>query len=275
MKNGWLFFIKALAIFWRNRTFALTVCLPIYLVVLVLDIWIRLDVLGELSLATIPWPINDPYVDEPEASMTLGQAISQTVVWLVAVVMMAILWHRYVLTSKGIAPATSLGWLQPIVYILKLTGIWLLPAIPFGIVLFFGVKYFTVVDVGGSGSDEVMATSFGHSIFWFAFAVAYGWAIMRLSLALPETALGRPGSIFDSWTETGPFALPLLITASLEVLVFMLPGAVASGLALWSESIAYLIQAVFYWGALMVGISILTLLYEHVHFGRSLNTQIP
>ena len=251
-----------MALIWQYRAFFLRVCLPIYLLLTAFDIWLRLKLLGELSRTPLQLDAPDPYLGAPEAGVSFGQLLSIWGVWAVAMVLMAVLWHRHVLAACGIAPTSNLGWQQPLAYVVKFAGIWILVFIP--IILILGVGFGVLAGFGSSQPDFDEGPSALFPVLAVAVFIVSGWALMRLSLALPEAAIGQKGSIFNSWVQTRPLAGALWVTAGLEVALFYIIGLLGEGLEKISPSLGYLGEQALFWGGLMVGISILTLLYERL-----------
>ena len=101
-----------------------------------------------------------------------------------------------------------------------------------------------------------------------ALGVVMGWGIMRLSLALPEAAIGQTGSIFASWQKTAPLAGALWVTAALEMGLFTVISYLGDTVAALDIRLAYLVENLGWIIPAIVGIAILTLLYEHLYHGR-------
>ncbi len=267
-KTGAVIFLRALALVWQYRGFALRVCLPIYLLAFAIDTWIRVQVMGEITRGPLQWHTNDPYVGAPENGASLPQILTIWAVWISSLITIAILWHRHVLAAHGVGPIAPLGLRQPLAYLRKLAGATILVVLP--VILVFGVAItaLTSVDFAQHQDDARLPVSW--LFFGAAISIIAGWAIMRLSLALPEAAIGQKGSIFDSWFETRPLAAGLWVTAACEGGLFMGVELLGAGFAALDARLAYLVENLAWFGPAIVGIAILTLLYEHLYHGRPL-----
>ena len=261
MEKGLNIYLGAIGLFWRYRGFALRVCLPLYLLAVVIAM--MLDLAGLIPL--------DPYAQAPadggdgahDDVVSFWQMMGYSALWTAAVVLMAVLWHRHVLAARGIAPTAALSWRQPFAYVGKLVAI-------FGMVGAIGGAFFAAVvsiaailgilDPAWFEPAGTSYISFVLFIFWLSTILI--WAAMRLSLALPAAALGHRSKVFESWGATRPIARALWVPAVLEALLSLAVGEVATGLAGRGGYPAYLVLALIYWVVTMLSISILTLLYD-------------
>ena len=267
-KTGAFIFIRALALVWQYRGFALRVCLPIYLLAFAIDTWIRLQVMGEITRGPLQWHTHDPYAGAPENGASLSQILTIWAVWISSLITIAILWHRYVLGAHGVGPIAPLGLGQPLAYLGKLLGAWSLVIIPFGLIS--GIAMAFIIPGLLHSVESAASFSFAGIVIFTVLGIAMGWGIMRLSLALPEAAIGQPGSIFDSWFETRPLAGALWVTAALEMGLFTAISYLGDAVAALDIRLAYLVENLAWFGPALVGIAILTLLYEHLYHGRAL-----
>ena len=267
-KTGAFIFIRALALVWQYRGFALRVCLPIYLLAFAIDTWIRLQVMGEITRSPLQWHTNDPYVGAPENGASLSQILTIWAVWISSLITIAILWHRHVLGAHGVGPIAPLGVRQPLAYLGKLLGAWSLVIIPSSLI--FYIVFMMILSTGALTPDSAGHLPLSWIAIFAVFVVVIGWAIMRLSLALPEAAIGQKGSIFDSWFETRPLAAGLWVTAACEAGLFTGVELLGAGVAALDVRLAYLVEHLGWFGPAIVGIAILTLLYEHLYHGRPL-----
>lgn len=266
-KTGAFIFMRALGLVWYYRNFALQVCLPIYLLAFAIDTWIRLQVMGEITRGPLQWHTNDPYVGAPEKGASLSQILTIWAVWLSSLITIAILWHRHVLGAHGVGPIAPLGLRHPISYLGKLAGATILGVLPVVLIFGFAVSILSV-DFAQHQDDARLPVSW--LFFGAAIGIIAGWVIMRLSLALPEAAIGQKGSIFDSWFETRPLAAGLWVTAACEAGLFMGVELLGSGVAALDARLAYLLENLGWFVPGIVGVAILTLLYEHLYLGRPL-----
>ena len=267
-KTGAVIFIRALALVWQYRGFALRVCLPIYLLAFAIDTWIRVQVMGEITRGPLQLHTNEPYVGAPENGASLSQILTIWAVWLSSMITIAILWHRHVLSAHGVGPIAPLGLRQPLSYLRKLAGATILVVLPVGLIFGVAITALTSVDFGQLQDDARLPVSW--QLFGAAISIIAGWAIMRLSLALPEAAIGQKGSIFDSWFETRPLAAGLWVTAACEGGLFMGVELLGAGVAALDARLAYLLENLGWFVPGIVGVAILTLLYEHLYLGRPL-----
>ena len=267
-KTGAVIFIRALALVWQYRGFALRVCLPIYLLAFAIDTWIRVQVMGEITRGPLQWHTNDPYVGAPENGASLSQILTIWAVWISSLITIAILWHRHVLDAHGVGPIAPLGLRQPLAYLGKLLGAWSLVIIPFGLISGIALT-FIIPSLFLSAESDASPPPAGIAIFT-ALGIAMGWGIMRFSLALPQAAIGQPGSIFESWRKTSPLSGALWITAALEMGLFTAISYLGDALAALDARLAYLLENLGWFVPGIVGVAILTLLYEHLYHGRPL-----
>ena len=257
MEKGLRIFLGAIGLFWRYRGFALRVCLPLYLLAVVIAM--MLDLAGLIPL--------DPYAQAPDDGgdgahddvVSFWQMVGYGALWTGTVVLMAVLWHRHVLAAQGIAPTAALSWRQPLVYggkafaIISLTSF-----LPLAVLVVVLITF----DVDPSWFESTVVPSLRFPPFSIGVGTILIWAAMRLSLALPAAALGHRSKVFESWVTTRPIAGALWVPALLEALLSMAVSEVVTGLAGRGGYPAYLVLALVYWVVTMLSISILTLLYD-------------
>lgn len=188
---------------------------------------------------------------------------------------LATAWHRYVLreeASSGVLPPLAggetllhMGWS----FLLGLGTTILLQAL------------LPVLDFAFSGAGDLL-WSVG-PIATALLLVAY--LGLRFGLVLPAAAVGRPMGLMESWAATQPLARAIAGLAVVQLCGLGLTLLVAPvllgmlltegfGSILWPPNLgvwAYLGAATaLNWGAMMVGLSVLTTLYGHLVERRSL-----
>lgn len=268
-KTGAFVFMRALGLVWYYRNFALRVCLPIYLLAFVIDTWVRLQVMGEITRGPLQWHTNDPYVGAPEKGASLSQILTLWAVWASSLIAIAILWHRHVLGAHGMGPIAPLRPSLPLLYLAKLLGAWSLAIIPLSLI--FGIFFAMISPSAFLDPESAHNPSLMWLIMFSLLGVVMGWGIMRLSLALPEVAIGQNGSIFDSWRITRPVAGALWVTAALEMGLFAAISYLGDGVAALDIRMAYLVENLTWFVPAMAGVAILTLLYEDLYHARPLS----
>ncbi len=269
VRTGAFIFIRALGLVWYYRNFALQVCLPIYLLAFAIDTWIRLQVMGEITRGPLQWHTNDPYVGAPEKGASLSQILTLWAVWASSLIAIAILWHRHVLGAHGVGPIAPLRPSLPLLYLAKLLGAWSLAIIPFSLI--FGIFFAMISPSAFLDPESAHNPPLMGLIMFSLLGVVMGWGIMRLSLALPEVAIGQSGSIFDSWRITRTVAGALWVTAALEIGLFAAISYLGDGVAALDTRMAYLVENLTWFVPAMAGVAILTLLYEDLYHGRPLS----
>ena len=257
MEKGLSIYLGAIGLIWRYRSFALNVCLPLYLLAVVLAM--MLDLFGLILLDPSAQAPADAGEGAHESAASLWQIVGHFALWTAALVLMAVLWHRHVLAAQGIRPAAALSWRQPLVYVGKAYAI-------ISLTVYLPMAVLVVVSI-----------IFGVDPFWFESTVVPSlrfpplsigvgtilfWAAMRLSLALPGAALGHRSKVFESWAATRPIAGALWVPALLEALISAVLNDGAAGLEGRGGYPAYLVLALIYWVVTMLSISVLTLIYE-------------
>jgi hypothetical protein len=180
MEKGLSIFLGAIGLVWRYRSFALRVCLPLYLLALVVAM--MLDLAGLIPL--------DPYAQAPDDGgdgahddvVSFWQMVGYGALWTAVLVLMAVVWHRHVLATQGITPAAALSWWQPFVYggkafaIISLT-VYLPLAVLVLVLIIFGVD--------PSWFESTVVPSLRFPPLSIGVGTILIWAAMRLSLALP------------------------------------------------------------------------------------------
>ena len=162
----------------------------------------------------------------------------------------AVAWHRFVLLEEPAGVFPPFDWTRVGPY----AGRSLLLGLMVGIAVLPLAYLGTQVLGPGSGTEVVLSLSLG---------VLAGWALTRLSLALPAAAVGRRLSFGESWQATAPASGAVLVTAlalvglNLAVTLPVLGRPPGDPLSL-AVSIAG------GWVTGMLGLSVLTTLYGHL-----------
>lgn len=253
--KGWDIFAASALLLWRNRAFALRVCLPLFGVIFAVDAAVRLQVFGHLGVEILELTPSDPEVDL--ARMSPLQMIATYGSWVVCLITLAVLWHRHVLGGQKGQELRPLGAGTFLHYGGNLAGLWV--SITVGGILFvlFLLPFSAALDT----NNFLMVSEIDFISLLIGLGLGLGYVLMRLSLILPAAAVGASADIGTSWKATRPIAGALWVVAALEFATLTLPGFAGDALSGLHGGIAWLVSSLLYAGALMLGLSILTHLY--------------
>jgi hypothetical protein len=180
-----------------------------------------------------------------------GFVLSVSLIALAGSIWIGVAWHRYVLLveTTGLVPPLRarrmLGYL----------GNSLLIAVI--LVILIGVPGFLMMRVAGSGGRSLAVAVL--TAIWLAALVIS----LRLSTALPGSALGARQSIADAWRATSGSSLTILgLAIIVGVFSWLLSKAGQPFLRFGLVPFA-VATAVTTWISMMVGFSVLTTLYGH------------
>ena len=175
----------------------------------------------------------------------------------------AVSWHRYVLQEE-MPGAFFPAWHGPEIkaYIgasIRIVSIICVLALVLAAVIAF------IAAALSWGSLDTRQSSVGTIIF--NLLIGYFW--LRYGLILPSAALGVRMSLGESWGETKPYAGAVFVAQLCSSIFFAIPTVIAnSPFGAPLSGFAYF--AVGGWLQVMVGISLLTALYGHIHEKREL-----
>ena len=256
---GWKLFSKAVTLITDNLGLALKVSLVPYGIALAATI-----LLGGAGLASMAaLDPTDPVATEAAFSgAAAGAALLVVAIFVVASLWVAVAWHRATLLEEPV------GWVPPFHGgpILGYFGRSLL----IGIVLAFA--YLALALVAGLLGALLPPLAI---LVLLAGTVALVVVFYRLATILPAGAVERPMGLGEAWSATSGASGAILLVAVLTValsLALQLPGLLVGGglgavgdpaAAATGGLISVIYGVVVQWILLMVGISVLTVLYGH------------
>lgn len=177
------------------------------------------------------------------------------IVNIIAAAIAAVRWHRFVLLGEG--ASGSAGRVQPFrredrKYLWNLFKVSLVGML--ALLVTIGVLsglYFILLKLGGNSAATL--------VVFLVTLVGYFWAMglfLRLSLALPDAAVGGEGKVFDLFRRSAGNTWPL--TGAL----FLIALALLAGAIVWGL-ISYMIFSA---GLSLVGIAIIMVSYVVLYF---------
>lgn len=240
----------AVLMLWNNRADVIRLFAPVLVVAVLMPL---------IMIAVFGIDVYRVADGEPNMDLTLGQALAISLTALfqgLVALWVLVAWHRYVLLQE--APR---GWISPVPgdRVLAYFGTWVL----FSLLLMFGtvaaglVIALLVSMLGESTLSAGVAVILGIVLFAAIVVVA-----LRLSVALPAAAIGRPIGLKGAWRVTqgntpgflGVFGLGLLLSLALSV-----PLGIV-GLIL-PVSVVVILDAVLGVVFMIFGASVMTTLY--------------
>lgn len=183
--------------------------------------------------------------------------------YLIAIVWVAVGWHRFVLLEESPGPAWPI-WNGASVraYIGAFIRM-----IPLSILLGFIVLLVFMIPAA-IFRDGNVSTNDG-TLLGFFLGVAISYVTLRISLVLPAAAIGEFMRVPDSWSRTGKHIKTIFATALCIGVLTAIPNLLLSTpLAPLLQSFAYTVFA--QWFLTMLGVSIATAMYGHIVEDRPL-----
>lgn len=223
------------------------------------------------SMVLVPDAIAALQADPEDIVMPSGGEIGLLALFglsaLLGYVLMAILWHRYVLLNGSDrdhdlrpSPAIVLSyvWRAIVVGLLQM-----LATIPIVIATAaLGAIIGMTAGVGGS--------TFLGLVVGLLSGVIFVWIALRLSIVLPAAALGQHMKIGESWRETAPISGALWGVAALLAAINIGINGLAAMILPEATVVSALIAACVYMAEGLVFVSVLTTLYGHLIERRTL-----
>ncbi|MEC3860691.1 hypothetical protein VK792_05295 [Mesobacterium sp. TK19101] len=185
------------------------------------------------------------------------------VAYILAILWMAVAWHRYCLLAEypgaflpnfhGDRIAAYFGRMLMLVLIAMVIG---------------GLGSFVIgLVIGtGSGSFGVVGGALG-----LTGMLALIWAFQRLSIILPAAAIGEPLTLGEAWAATAPLSMPIIGVLVLLLLFSLAMGLAVGALTLIHPAIGMLGNLIMSWLQTVLGLSILTTLYGVAVQGRDID----
>ena len=176
-------------------------------------------------------------------------------VWFLVPAWVAVFWHRYILLDEapsGILPP----WQSNLIFPYMFVGVFVFFLI--GIVVFVPMLllYFLLLDIGEH--DFVLNTLLA------VVSVPFNYLFLRFGLIFPHLALGRGWfGLGESWRQTSGMGGGLWVIAILNGLAFFLPALLPSIEAGAGYILITLISTLMIVIGTLIGISILTRLYDY------------
>ncbi|WGH77375.1 hypothetical protein [Jannaschia ovalis] len=249
---GWKMFVRAITLLLDNLPDALRVSAVPYALVVGAGLWLSTrypDAAGMGTLIGAEGAEVDPgYITDSLLVALVNLAVT---IWV------ALAWHRYVLIEER-----PTGWVPPLhgPEILGYLGrTFLIGLLVAATVLVVSIPIATLAMAMPSGFATLVM---GSAAMFAAMIVFY-----RLAVVLPACAIGRSMSFREALEYTkghfGTLAVLALLTVGFSLLL-QLPTAIDGAMGL----ITVIYQAVVGWIGLLLGVSLLTVLYGHVVEGR-------
>jgi hypothetical protein len=197
----------------------------------------------------------DPAHPDLETIKSAELSLALLIAFILSYAMMAILWHRYTLKDSHLP--------LPMCTQLVFGYLWRVFAIAL-IQLVAGVALvMPLVALGNIGSGAATNPAMVSMLLTtFVTQLLLMWLSLRLSLILPAAALGRPISLHQSWTATGPISRSLWGVAAALALINTALSALIALFGLTRPSHALALELPIYIIEGLLIFSVLTTLYS-------------
>lgn len=194
----------------------------------------------------------------PDQYFGVGRFFLSLIISAIGVLILAVSWHRYALlshTETNIRPTAKslVSYLGRIILIA-------LVAIAIGLAMMLPAY----VLVGFSGGTLNPTSSAAFIILFLLGSLISSWAILRISLMLPASALEHPMSIGESWEHTKKIT-PVTYLVYFAILIAL--GVIRSTL---DGSVGVIGSAIFLLAQTILYFSFLSVLYGHLVEGHPL-----
>lgn len=226
---------------------------------------LRISLILYFAPAIVSLLLTGSFVMGPPSSGDVALALLLGLVSAVALLWLAVAWHRYILLDeKPAGPLPAFRGDRMLSY--------------FGYGLLIGVISIAVALVVGLVLGLLVAITGGAIVVAFIVTVVTAFAVLvvnyRLSAILPGAALGQPVTLKAAWDATAGAngdIIVLAIVSALAAVAIDIPGMLLASTG-WGAVIADLWYLATGWLKVMVGVSILTTLYGHFIEKRPLPT---
>lgn len=226
---------------------------------------LRISLILYFAPAIVSLLLTGSFVMGPPSSGDVTLALLLGLVSAIALLWLAVAWHRYILLDeKPAGPLPAFRGDRMLSY--------------FGYGLLIGVISIAVALVVGLVLGLLVATTGGAIVVAFIVTVVTAFAVLvvnyRLSAILPGAALGQSVTLKAAWDATAGAngdIVVLAIVSALAAVAIDIPGMLLASTG-WGAVIADLWYLATGWLKVMVGVSILTTLYGHFIEKRPLPT---
>ena len=258
MSQAFAMFRHALRMIFANFGATLRAIAPglVLIVLAALAIYMLSTDLAEMMLA------RDNDIGQVLSGGGLLTILLGALVMFVGFVVMAIIWHRYVLLSEveregGLTPsAKTVGryvWVSILLFL---------------IIFLLSIPIMMVVGLVAAALASAPGPLVG--LLGLLVGVVIGWIVMRLSLPLPAVAIGKRLSFGDSWRATQPVAV-IVLWLSLGVSIFnQVIGSVVAAVISEPLFLAGSLQLIVTILTALISASVLTTLYGLCIEGREI-----
>jgi len=226
---------------------------------------LRISLILYFAPAIVSLLLTGSFVMGPPSSGDVALALLLGLVSAIALLWLAVAWHRYILLDEkpaGLLPAFR--------------GDRMLSYFGYGLLI--GVISIAVALGVGLVLGLLVAITGGAIVVAFIVTVVTAFAVLvvnyRLSAILPGAALGQPVTLKAAWDATAGAngdIIVLAIVSALAAVAIDIPGMLLASTG-WGAVIADLWYLATGWLKVMVGVSILTTLYGHFIEKRPLPT---
>lgn len=185
------------------------------------------------------------------------------VAYILAILWVAVAWHRYCLLAEypgGILP--NFHGDRMMAYFGRMLMLVLIAIVIGGL----GGALIGMLMTTGTGSFNVVGGALG-----LTGMLALIWAFQRVSIILPAAAIGEPLTLGEAWEATKPLSMAILGVLVLVVLFSLAMGLAVGALALIHPAIGMLGNLIMSWLQTVLGLSILTTLYGIAIQGRDID----
>jgi len=201
------------------------------------------------------------------------------VILFVGTASIAVGWHRYILRNK-MPPKFHLihfGWPigAYILMIIQIAIILILIFIPFA---FFVLPIIhSIIGTSNFGTSIPLSTLVLLQCISMIMSILFTWISLRFGLVLPAIAVGEEVRLRQSRLLTRRIKFDLVVTAALIILLQSIPAAIELVISTSISSpfpgfdlAVLLINGLFTWLCLFVGIGVLTVIYGQLHEKRAM-----
>lgn len=249
-------FMHALRMVFGDLLTVLKVSLPVIIVIVV-------GVVFFLSqIETMMMQARMPGMGMPSG---IGGLFGFFLLYLIAMIWMAVSWHRYCLLAE-----------YPGAVLPNFHGDRILAYIGKSVLLF--IVFFIVGMVGSFVIGGIMAAGRGSGVM-AALGGALGLvgviflmiAFYRLSLILPAAAIGQPLGLGEAWNATRNMTMTIVGVVIIAFLFFLIVNLVVMAITMVIPPLGAVSQIVLTWLQTVIGLSILTTIYGVAVEGRDID----
>jgi len=273
--------MRALMIFWKAVTLITDNLIPALRITG--PVIVLLAVFAAFASQMIVDPMQQPMPGESMGRFVLVALIGAAL-YITAFIWMVVAWHRFVLLAErptGLLPAFNGKAMLGYAWRTILVGFALLP-----IFLIVGLVISPMMLSGLSAGADMASFFVRGLMFQLVVGSLIGIVAYRIALILPARAIDRPLAMGEAWEKTSGSAGTMFMLGLITTLFYLLlalpqsfpmlsvdmsdPSAVTTMMEAQSGLMFQIYGLVVQWLTMLLGVSILSVLYGHYVEGRDI-----